>query len=108
LRVMQFLEREFSTPHVERERWTRHWITEGFSALELMLDENSPTGLYCDGDTPSLADLCLVPQVYNARRFDVDMSKFPAISRIEKQCLSLPAFEAAKPENQPDAPKKPA
>jgi maleylacetoacetate isomerase len=108
LRVMQFLEREFSTPHVERERWTRHWITEGFSALELMLDENSPTGLYCDGDTPSLADLCLVPQVYNARRFDVDMSKFPAISRIEKQCLSLPAFEAAKPENQPDAPKRPA
>lgn len=106
LRVMQFLEHEFSSPQVERERWARHWIINGFQALEQMLDDNSATGIYCDGDAPTLADLCLIPQVYNARRFDVDMSPFPVISRIEQQCLSLPAFDAARPENQPDAPRR--
>ena len=105
LRVMQFLERDFSSPQVERQRWTQHWIIEGFRALESMLDDNASTGLYCDGDAPTLADLCLIPQVYNARRFDVDMTAFPVIARIEQQCLSLPAFDAARPENQPDAPK---
>ncbi len=106
LRVMQFLERDFSSPQVERQRWTQHWIVEGFRALELMLNDSASTGLYCDGDTPTLADLCLVPQVYNARRFDVDMNAFPVIARIEQQCLTLPAFDAARPENQPDAPKR--
>lgn len=106
LRVMQFLERDFSSPQVERQRWTQHWIVEGFRALEVMLDDNASTGLYCDGDAPTLADLCLIPQVYNARRFDVDMAAFPVIARIEQQCLSLPAFDAARPENQPDAPKR--
>ncbi|HET9031537.1 MAG TPA: maleylacetoacetate isomerase [Dokdonella sp.] len=106
LRVMQFLEREFSTPAVERERWTRHWIVEGFRALEQMLGESASTGLYCDGDTPTLADLCLIPQIYNAHRFAVDMQPFPVISRIEQQCLSLPAFDAARPENQADAPHR--
>lgn len=106
LRVMQFLERDFSTPAVERERWTRHWITEGFRALEQMLGESASTGLYCDGDSPSLADLCLIPQIYNAHRFDVDMQPYPVISRIGQQCLSLPAFDAARPENQADAPHR--
>ncbi|MEO7935186.1 MAG: maleylacetoacetate isomerase [Dokdonella sp.] len=106
LRVMQFLERDFSSPQVERQRWTQHWIVEGFRALEAMLDDSASTGLYCDGDAPTLADLCLIPQVYNARRFDVDMAAFPVIARIEQQCLSLPAFDAARPENQPDAPKR--
>jgi len=106
LRVMKFLEREFSSPQVERDRWTRHWIVEGFRALESMLDDNTSTGLYCDGDTPTLADVCLVPQIYNARRFDVDMSRYPTMQRIEQQCLELPAFDAARPENQPDAPQR--
>ena len=106
LRVMQFLEDEFSSPQVERERWTRHWITHGFLGLEKMLDDSSGTGIYCHGDTPTLADVCLVPQVYNARRFDVDMSAFPVISRIEQECLTLAGFDAARPENQPDAPKR--
>lgn len=106
LRVMQFLEHEFSSPQVERERWTRHWISAGFHALELMLADNSGTGIYCDGDAPTMADLCLVPQVYNARRFNIDMAAFPVITRIEQQCLQLPAFEAARPENQPDAPNR--
>ncbi len=103
LRVMQFLEREFSTPQVERDRWTRHWINDGFRALEALLADNSSTGVFCDGDAPSIADLCLVPQVYNARRFGVDLAPFPTIARIEQECLLLPAFDAAKPENQPDA-----
>ncbi len=107
LRVMQFLEREFSTPQVERERWTRHWITEGFSALEAMLADNTSTGIHCDGDAPTIADACLVPQVYNARRFGIDMQPFPTIVAIEQQCLGLQAFDAARPENQPDAPASP-
>lgn len=105
LRVVQFLERDFSTPAVERDRWTRHWITEGFSSIEAILNDNSSTGLCCDGDAPTLADICLVPQVYNARRFDLDLTPFPTIVRIEEYCLSLPAFDAARPENQPDAPQ---
>ena len=104
LRVMQFLEREFSSPVVERDRWSRHWITTGFNALEKMLEDNSSTGLYSDGDTPTLADICLVPQVYNARRFGVDLAPYPTIERIEQQCLGLAAFENARPETQPDAP----
>lgn len=103
LRVMQYLERETHMPQVERERWTRHWMQEGFRAVEALLADNSSTGLYCDGDSPTLADICLVPQVYNARRFNVDMSDFPTIARIERQCLGLPGFDAARPERQPDA-----
>ena len=107
LRVMQFLERDFSSPAVERERWSRHWITEGFRALQALLGDNSSMGLYCEGDSPTLADICLVPQVYNARRIGVDLAAYPDIVRIEQQCLALPAFEAARPENQPDAPATP-
>ena len=107
LRVMQFLERDFSSPAVERERWSRHWITEGFRALQALLGDNSSMGLYCEGDSPTLADICLVPQVYNARRIGVDLAAYPDLVRIEQQCLALPAFEAARPENQPDAPATP-
>ena len=107
LRVMQFLERDFSSPAVERERWSRYWITEGFRALQALLGDNSSMGLYCEGDSPTLADICLVPQVYNARRIGVDLAAYPDIVRIEQQCLALPAFEAARPENQPDAPATP-
>lgn len=103
LRVMRFLEREFSTPQVERDRWTRHWITEGLHALEVLLADNSSTGVFCDGDAPTIADVCLIPQVYNARRFGVDLAAYPTVTRIEQQCLALPAFDAAKPENQADA-----
>jgi maleylacetoacetate isomerase len=103
-RVMQYLEREFKVPQVEREHWTRHWIIEGFKAFETLLVDNPSTGQFCEGDDPSLADVCLVPQVYNARRWAVDMTQFPTISRIDEQCRKLAAFENARPENQPDAP----
>jgi len=104
LRVMQYLEREFNTPQVERERWTQHWIREGFVAIESQLADNPSTGLFCEGDEPTMADICLVPQVYNAQRWSVDMSAFPLIQRINAECMKLEAFERARPENQPDAP----
>lgn len=104
-RVLKYLAREFATPEVERERWVRHWISEGFDALQDLLDSNPSTGTYCEGDTPSMADLCLVPQAYNARRFGLDVARWPTIARIEAACLALPAFDAARPEVQPDAPR---
>jgi len=105
LRVMQYLEREFNTPQVERDRWTQHWIREGFKAFENLLADNPSTGEYCEGDEPSMADICLVPQVYNAKRWSVDMAPFPLIQRICAACMKLDEFERARPENQPDAPK---
>ncbi len=103
LRVMQYLEREIGVQQPERERWTRHWMTEGFRAFEAILTADSATGAYCHGDVPTMADICLIPQVYNAYRFGVDMAPYPTIRRVNEQCLSLPAFDAARPERQPDA-----
>ncbi len=104
LRVMKYLEREFDADELARDRWMRHWMQQGFTAFEEMLTSSSSTGTFCYGDAPTLADLCLVPQVYNARRFELDMDAFPTIQRIDRACLTLPAFDAARPENQPDAP----
>ena len=106
LRVLQYFEREWNLPQPEREQWVRHWIMGGFAAIETMLAGHPSTGEFCDGNVPSLADCCLVPQVYNARRFGIDMAAYPTIERIEQACLQLPAFDAARPENQPDAPRK--
>ncbi len=103
LRVMQFFSDTWNVPQVEREDWTRHWIQRGFEAMERMLVESVETGRFCHGDTPTLADCCLVPQMYNARRFNVDLGPYPTLVRIDAACLALPAFDAARPENQPDA-----
>jgi maleylacetoacetate isomerase len=105
LGVMQYLEHEFNAPQVERDRWIKHWITEGFKGLEKLLETNPSTGQFCEGDEPSLADICLVPQVYNAYRWSVDMNQFPLIRRIFDECMKMEAFDRAKPESQPDAPK---
>jgi maleylacetoacetate isomerase len=104
LRVLQFFESTWNVPQPEREMWVRHWVEDGFEALERLLQENPSTGDYCEGDTPTLADCCLVPQVYNATRFGVDMTAYPTLQRINTACLAMPAFERARPENQPDAP----
>lgn len=104
LRVMQYLENELSIGQVERDRWMQHWMTEGFAAFEQLLADSPSTGSFCEGDRPSLADICLVPQVYNGYRFKVDMTRYPIIERIYRECLSLPQVDAAQPENQPDAP----
>jgi maleylacetoacetate isomerase len=104
LRVLQYFENEWSVPLPERETWVRHWINEGFAAVEDMLADALSTGTFCDGEQPGLPDCCLVPQVYNARRFGIDMSRYPTIQRIYDACMALPAFDAAQPEKQPDAP----
>ncbi len=105
LRVLQYLEREFGVADVERERWCRHWIEEGFAAIEAMLVDNPSTGSFCEGDEPGLADLCLVPQVYNATRWRVDLARYPTIVKIYEVCMEEDAFIRARPENQADAPE---
>lgn len=104
LRVLQYFEHEWNVPQPERDAWVRHWIVDGFAAIEAMLRDHLATGEYCDGETPTIADCCLIPQVYNARRFGVDIAQFPTIARIEQACLRLPAFDLARPEMQPDRP----
>lgn len=104
LRVLQYFEHEWNVPQPERDAWVKHWITDGFAAAEALLAGHPSTGDFCEGETPTLADCCLVPQIYNARRFGVDMATYPTLARIEASCLALPAFDAARPENQPDAP----
>ena len=103
LRVGQFFENVWSVPQSEREEWMLHWLALGFDALEQLLAESPDTGRYCHGEHPGLADCCLVPQVYNARRFGLDLQAYPTLERIEQACLALPAFDAARPERQPDA-----
>ena len=106
LRVQQYLEKEFKASEKQREAWTRHWIEEGFVALEAVLKDSLATGTYCEGDSPTMADCCLVPQVYNAQRFGVKLDKYPNIKRINDECMKLPAFIDASPEKQPDCPEK--
>jgi len=102
LRVMQFFADTWNVPQPERDDWTRHWMRVGFDAMERLLVESVDTGRFCHGDTPTLADCCLVPQLFNARRFQVDLAAYPTLVRIEEACLALEAFDAARPENQVD------
>ena len=104
LRVLQFFEKTWSVPQAERDEWVRHWIRIGFDALEDTLADNPSTGTFCDGEQPTMADCCLVPQVFNAERFGVDMAPYHTIRRVVQACLALEEFQAARPENQPDAP----
>ncbi|MBA2077411.1 maleylacetoacetate isomerase [Rhodanobacter sp. PCA2] len=103
LRVLQYLERELGVGEAQRGAWVRHWIAAGFAAMEAMLAGDAATGRYCHGDTPGLADACLVPQVYNAHRWKVALDDYPTIARIAAACGELDAFRAAAPEAQPDA-----
>ena len=103
LRVLQYLERDLKLDETAKNTWYRHWVTVGFTALEAMLANNPHTGTFCHGDSPGLADCCLIPQIVNARRFDTPLDAFPTIVRIEKACLALDAFAKAAPQLQPDA-----
>ena len=104
LRVMQYLEEEFGASEKQREAWTQRWIREGFDAVEAVLNDSTATGTYCEGDAPTMADCCLIPQVYNAQRFGLKVDAWPIIARINAECLKLPAFDEARPEKQPDCP----
>jgi maleylacetoacetate isomerase len=105
LRVLQYLEREWSLEQPAREAWARHWMAEGFAAFEALVRDNPSTGDYCEGEMPTIADCCLIPQLYNARRIHLDLEPYPTLLRIERNCLDLPAFQQAAPERQPDAPR---
>ena len=102
LRVLQYLSREHQLDEAAKATWVRHWITLGFTALEAQLQHVS-TSVFCHGDTPTLADCCLVPQLFNARRFATPLERFPTLCRIEAACLALDAFQRAAPEAQADA-----
>lgn len=102
-RILKYLEKDLGADEAARNQWYRHWIIEGFNALEKLLANNPATGKFCHGDQPTLADICLVPQVFNAKRFSVDLASYPAIRRINDQCLTLKAFADAAPEKQADA-----
>lgn len=103
LRVLQYLKREFGISDAQRDAWYRHWVEVGLAGVEQLLARDKRTGTFCHGDAPTLADCCLVPQVFNARRFGCDLSAMPTVRRIAERCATLEAFRQAAPENQPDA-----
>ncbi len=96
---LQYLKRTLKHEQAEIDAWYHHWVIEGFTALEAMITP----ALYACGSHVTLADVCLIPQVYNARRLKVPLDNFPKIVAVEAACLKLPAFDKARPENQPDA-----
>lgn len=103
LRVLRYLVHELGVNDAQKNAWYRHWIAIGLSAVESMLAADPRTGLFCHGDTPTLADCCLVPQVFNAQRFDCDLSAMPTVMAIVERCAALDAFQRAAPGQQPDA-----
>jgi maleylacetoacetate isomerase len=103
LRVLKYLKDQFGVDQTGSDDWYRHWVDEAFVALEQWVLTYSHDGHYCFGDGVTVADLCLVPQVYNARRFKVPLDRFPGIVAVDAALMKLPAFDAARPENQPDA-----
>ena len=103
LRVRRYLQHDMKHSEVEVLTFMVHWMKEGFDALETMLSTDRGTGRFCHGDAPTLADICLIPQMANARGAEMDLSPWPTLKRIEKAAYELPAFEAALPKNQPDA-----
>ncbi|MBI3144137.1 MAG: maleylacetoacetate isomerase [Pseudogulbenkiania sp.] len=102
LRVLNYLKSELAVGEEERKGWYRHWVEQGFAALEQTLANTA--GSYCVGDAVTLADVCLLPQLFNARRFDVDLTPYPRLVTVGDVLERLPAFAAAHPSRQPDAP----
>ncbi|MEQ9688660.1 MAG: maleylacetoacetate isomerase [Bauldia litoralis] len=103
LKVLNYLGTELGIDEAKRSEWYRHWVGQGFDAIEALLANSSATGRFCHGDAPGLADVCLVPQVVNSQRHAHDLAPYPTIRRIAEACDALPAFQAAHPSRQPDA-----
>lgn len=105
LRVLKYLKNTLGLSDEAKQEWYRHWMAEGLAAVEALLAQGDPagTGLFCHGDSPTMADCCLVPQVFNAQRFAIDLAPYPRVARIHAHCAGLPAFVAAHPSQQPDA-----
>lgn len=103
LRVLKYMKHTLNIGDAERDEWYRHWVELGFTALEAMLADSNDTGRFCHGDSPTFADVLLVPQVANARRLNCDLSAMPNVVRIDAECMALDAFIKAAPANQQDA-----
>ncbi|WP_106003705.1 maleylacetoacetate isomerase [Magnetospirillum gryphiswaldense] len=102
LRVLQYLGGTLGLDQAAKDDWYRHWVETGLQAVEAMLAADRRTGVFCHGDQPGLADCCLVPQVFNARRFNCDLTALPTIMRIAERCEQIDAFNQAAPAQQPD------
>jgi maleylacetoacetate isomerase len=102
LRVLKYLSGVLKVTEEQKNAWYRHWVEDGLSKLEAMLADGQ-SGRFCHGDTPTMADCCLVPQVANGKRFECDFSHVPNVMRIFDACNALPAFQQAAPVSQPDA-----
>lgn len=100
LRVVQHLKAEFGAPDDAVRAWMLHWMAKGCAALEVQID---PKATFCFGASPDIADLCVVAQLYNAKRWGLDMAPYPNLSRVDAACLAHPAIAAAHPDQQPDA-----
>lgn len=103
LRAWKYLEREFGADEPAKRKWMHAWMDAGLAALERMLADDPRTGEYCHGDAPTLADLCLVPQIYNAMRFELPLQPYPTVMRIHDHCMQSPAFADTAPDRQADA-----
>jgi maleylacetoacetate isomerase len=103
LRVLQYLRREFAQDDAAIARWNREWISRGFAALETWIERHSGDGRHCFGSQVTLADVCLLPQAFNARRVELDLAQWPRLAAVATHLETLPAFAAARPAAQPDA-----
>lgn len=104
LRVLMYLKEELGANDKQRDAWYANWIHDGFRAAEIVADEHADAGNFVFGDAITLADCCLIPQIYNARRFKVSLDDYPCLVSIDAHCATLPKFAGAVPERQPDAP----
>ncbi|MDR5853489.1 maleylacetoacetate isomerase [Caballeronia sp. LZ062] len=103
LRVLKYLKHQVKVPDEAKDAWYRHWVETGFESLEKRLATDSRVGKLTFGDTPTIADLCIVPQVFNARRFGIDLAPYPTIERIADFANQIDGFMRAAPAQQPDA-----
>ena len=101
-RVRNRLKESFNATEEATREWYRHWVTTGLTALEELLRRRPDPSRFCYGDTPTFADLYLVPEVMNGRRYGTDMTPFPLIAGVDEACRALPAFQAGMPDRQPD------
>ncbi len=102
LRVLLYLKGELGVSDEQRDAWYANWIHEGFRVAEIVAVANAAAGPFVFGESVTLADTCLIPQIYNARRFNVPLDDYPRLVSIDARCATLPAFADAVPENQPD------
>ena len=103
LRILQHLKRALGQNEEQVNAWYRHWIADGLTKFEADLAKARATGKFCHGDTPTMADCCLVPQIFNAQRYQCDTAPYPTAMRVFAECMKLEAFDRAQPSKQPDA-----